>query len=45
VTALLARHPFVVGMWLVGSLGRGVADGFSDVDLVVAVDTATPPAV
>jgi predicted nucleotidyltransferase len=45
VTELLARHPFVAGVWLVGSLGRGLADDFSDVDLVVAVDAATPSAV
>ncbi|WP_433221613.1 nucleotidyltransferase domain-containing protein [Dactylosporangium sp. CS-047395] len=45
VTELLARHAFVAGVWPVGSLGRGQADGFSDVDLVVTVDAATPPAV
>lgn len=25
VTELLARHAFVAGVWLVGSLGRGVS--------------------
>ena len=45
VAELLPRHPFVAGAWLVGSLGRGLGDGYSDVDLVVAVDSATPPSV
>jgi lysophospholipase L1-like esterase/predicted nucleotidyltransferase len=36
--AILAGLPYVAGVWLVGSLGRGEGDAFSDVDLVVAVD-------
>jgi hypothetical protein len=38
----LTRQPFVVGAWLVGSMWRGEADAFSDVDLVVAVDDTAP---
>ncbi|MFB9443138.1 hypothetical protein [Dactylosporangium vinaceum] len=35
----------MAGVWLVGSLGRGGDDGYSDVDLVVAVDSTVPAAV
>jgi hypothetical protein len=41
-TAILAGHPWVVGVWLVGSLGRGQADAYSDVDLVAAVSDTAP---
>ncbi|MCM4081873.1 nucleotidyltransferase domain-containing protein [Paractinoplanes hotanensis] len=41
----LARHTWVGGIWLVGSLGRGEADAYSDVDLVVAVDHTAPTTV
>jgi lysophospholipase L1-like esterase len=40
--AVLAGLPYVAGVWLVGSLGRGEGDAFSDVDLVVAVDDTVP---
>jgi len=36
--SVLRAYPFVAGVWLVGSLGRDDGDGYSDVDLVVAVD-------
>jgi len=36
------RHEFVDAVWLVGSLGSGTADAYSDVDLVVAVDETRP---
>jgi hypothetical protein len=50
VDAALATDPRVVGWGLVGSYGRGEADRWSDLDVLVAVaDTAwdddTPPAV
>jgi hypothetical protein len=35
---VLRDVPYGAGLWLVGSLGRGDGDAFSDVDLVVAVD-------
>jgi hypothetical protein len=35
----------VAGAWLVGSLGRGEGDCYSDIDLVVAIDPTTPPSV
>jgi hypothetical protein len=38
----LRQHGFVTGVWLVGSLGRGDGDPYSDIDLVVAIDTAPP---
>lgn len=41
LTALL-QHRFVTGVWLVGSLGRGDADPYSDIDVVVAIDAAPP---
>lgn len=41
-TNVLAAHSWVAGVWLFGSMGRDDADGFSDVDLVVAVDATTP---
>lgn len=41
----LQQRRFVDAAWLVGSLGRGGADPYSDVDLVVAVDTTTPQGV
>lgn len=40
--AMLSGLPYVAGVWLVGSLGRGAGDVFSDVDLVVAVDDTVP---
>jgi hypothetical protein len=40
--AILSEHAFVSGAWLVGSLGRGTADAYSDIDLIVAVDPDTP---
>jgi hypothetical protein len=36
----LQQHRFVTGAWLAGSLGRGDADPYSDIDLVVATDAA-----
>ncbi|SCE69356.1 Nucleotidyltransferase domain-containing protein [Micromonospora purpureochromogenes] len=39
---VLQQRRFVDAAWLVGSLGRGSADPYSDVDLVVAVDDTTP---
>ncbi|WP_433294411.1 GDSL-type esterase/lipase family protein [Actinoplanes sp. CA-030573] len=41
--ARLRGLPYVAGVWLVGSLGRGDGDAFSDVDLVVAVDATVLP--
>ena len=41
----LRREAFVAAVWLVGSLGRGDADPFSDIDLVAAVDPSTPAGV
>jgi len=41
-TGMLSGLPYVAGVWLVGSLGRGDGDAFSDVDLVVAVDATVP---
>lgn len=41
-TAILRRHSFVVGVWLVGSFARGTADDYSDIDLVAAVDANAP---
>ena len=38
----LQRLPFVAGAYLVGSLAARVADAFSDIDLIVAVDDTTP---
>lgn len=43
VTDVLAAHHWVAAVWLVGSLGRGQGDAFSDIDLVVAVDDDMPP--
>lgn len=37
----LWQHPDVVGLWLEGSLARGNADRYSDVDLYVGVTPAT----
>ena len=45
VTGILARYPWVGGAWLVGSLGRGDGDAYSDVDLVVTVDDTAPAGV
>ncbi|MET8553304.1 nucleotidyltransferase domain-containing protein [Micromonospora zamorensis] len=42
---VLHQRRFVNAAWLVGSLGQGNADPYSDIDLVVAVDDATPPSV
>jgi hypothetical protein len=42
---VIASHRFVDAVWLEGSLGRDDADAFSDIDLVVAVDSAVPPTV
>ncbi|RAO38336.1 hypothetical protein PSN13_00801 [Micromonospora saelicesensis] len=39
---VLHQRKSVGSAWLVGSLGRGSADPYSDVDLVVAVDDTTP---
>jgi hypothetical protein len=44
VSALAAR-PWAAGGWPVGSMGRGEADAFSDVDLVIAVDATVPESV
>ena len=41
----LRRLSFVAGAFLVGSLAAGVADAFSDIDLIVVVDDTTPAAV
>lgn len=41
-TSVLAANPLVASVWLVGSLGRNEGDGFSDVDLIVAVDQPVP---
>lgn len=35
---VLGQDDRVVGVWLVGSFGRGTSDQFSDVDLLVVVD-------
>lgn len=43
--AIVECLPFVAGAWLCGSLGRGTGDGFSDIDLVVAVDPRATPTV
>lgn len=42
VVQVLTRNLFAAGAWLVGSLGRGSGDSFSDIDLIVAVDATTP---
>jgi hypothetical protein len=42
---VIATHRFVDAAWVEGSLGRGDADALSDIDLVVAVGGAVPPAV
>ncbi|MEU8331646.1 nucleotidyltransferase domain-containing protein [Micromonospora sp. NPDC048839] len=42
---VLHQRKSVGAAWLVGSLGRGSADPYSDVDLVVAVDDTTPQSV
>jgi hypothetical protein len=44
-TSVLQADPVVAGVWLVGSLGRGDGDGYSDIDLIVAVDPPIPAAV
>jgi hypothetical protein len=41
-TSRLQAHAVVAGVWLVGSLGRGDGDGYSDIDLIVAVDPPIP---
>jgi hypothetical protein len=41
-TATLSQHSFVSGVWLVGSLARGTADAYRDIDLITAVDTDVP---
>lgn len=41
-TSRLQARPVVAGVWLVGSLGRGDGDGYSDIDLIVAVDPPIP---
>lgn len=41
-TSVLRPRPVVAGVWLVGSLGRGDGDGYSDIDLIVAVDSPIP---
>jgi protein-L-isoaspartate(D-aspartate) O-methyltransferase len=41
-TAVLHADPRVAGAVLVGSLARGDCDAFSDVDLIVAVDSPIP---
>jgi len=43
-TSRLQADPVVAGVWLVGSLGRGDGDGYSDIDLIVAVDPLIPAA-
>lgn len=43
--AVLERDPRVRAMWLAGSLGRGDADAYSDVDLLVAVAEEALPSV
>lgn len=40
--AAVASSPFVDAVWLEGSLGRGDADAFSDIDLVLSVSETTP---
>ncbi|MEU7926350.1 nucleotidyltransferase domain-containing protein [Micromonospora sp. NPDC049107] len=42
---VLHQRKSVWAAWLVGSFGRGSADPYSDVDLVVAVDDTTPQSV
>ncbi|WP_433315655.1 nucleotidyltransferase domain-containing protein [Micromonospora sp. CA-269861] len=42
---VLHQRKSVGAAWLVGSVGRGSADPYSDVDLVVAVDDTTPQSV
>ena len=38
ITQVLQKNDLVKGVWLAGSFGRGDADGFSDIDVVVLVD-------
>lgn len=42
-TQRLTKLPFVTGAWLVGSLGRGTGDAYSDIDVIVAVGPTPPP--
>jgi hypothetical protein len=42
---VFSAHRFVEGVWVEGSLGRGDADAFSDVDLVLAIGGSAPPSV
>lgn len=42
---VFSAHRFVAAVWVEGSLGRGDADAFSDVDLVLAIDGSAPPSV
>lgn len=37
-TAALEARPWALAAWLAGSFGRGTADAYSDVDLLVAVE-------
>ncbi|WP_213010207.1 hypothetical protein [Paractinoplanes toevensis] len=41
---VLSDNPLAAGVWLVGSLGRADGDGFSDVDLIVAIEGPVPAA-
>ncbi|MFF5085483.1 hypothetical protein ACFY36_51305 [Actinoplanes sp. NPDC000266] len=41
-TVVLSADPRVMAVSLVGSLGRGAGDAFSDVDLIVSVATPVP---
>ncbi|WP_229070875.1 nucleotidyltransferase domain-containing protein [Actinoplanes sp. DH11] len=42
---VFSSHRFVDAVWVEGSLGRGDADAFSDVDLVLAIGGSAPPSV
>jgi hypothetical protein len=45
LTETLANDPRVRGAWLTGSIARGTDDEYSDVDVVIAVDAASAPAI
>jgi predicted nucleotidyltransferase len=45
LTAALDADPRVMGVWLVGSCGRGESDVWSDLDVVVAAEPGMMPAI
>jgi hypothetical protein len=42
---VFSSHRFVEAVWVEGSLGRGDADAFSDIDLVLAIGQSASPSV